>query len=203
MGVVPALNKLVGRAEYFNERHGIVTGDRQPAAPIGTVGSKRPDDDEAPGADGSEDSLGIGSAVLGFSQEMKSCAVMPQIIRLRRLPSGHVCRRPVYFRASCAEPCPRCSKRISGKVKYRDSLRSLVKKSVNQPRCATANIDNGCVDIHTGCSNEIKGNFRALLEPTDVALAPGPVDVLPMGLPLDAAHVLFTGAKNTLLTPIW
>ena len=77
MGVTPAFNKLVRRAEYFGERQGIVTGDRQPAAPFGAVGSERPDDDEAPGADGSENSLGIGSAILGFSQEMKSCTVMP------------------------------------------------------------------------------------------------------------------------------
>ena len=49
MGVAPAFNKLVRRAEYFYERHGIVMGDRQPAAPFGAVGSERPDDDEAPG----------------------------------------------------------------------------------------------------------------------------------------------------------
>ena len=77
MGVAPAFNKLVRRAEYFYERHGIVTGDGQPAAPFGPVGSERPDDDEASGADGSEDSLGIGCAVLGLGQEMKSCAIVP------------------------------------------------------------------------------------------------------------------------------
>jgi len=52
MGVIAALNQLKRVAEYFTERGGIVTDDRQPTAPFGTIRSECPDDNMAAGAHG-------------------------------------------------------------------------------------------------------------------------------------------------------
>jgi hypothetical protein len=142
MSLISAFNQLERRAEYFAERSGIVTDDRQAAAPFGTIRSERPDDDVATGTHGSQDPLGIGGPILRISQEMKSCAVVPYVVGLGWFPGRHVRCHPVYFRASRAEPCLRCCERLFGKVENGDSLKSLVQKSIDQPRCATANIND-------------------------------------------------------------
>ena len=64
--------------------------DRQAAATLWTVECKRADDNVPSWSHGFSDDFGIRGAVVRISQKVERCAVMLDIIMLRRLPRRHI-----------------------------------------------------------------------------------------------------------------
>src|SRR5258705_11475589 len=89
---------------------------RQAAASLWTVRSERAYNDVSPSLDCLFEPIGI-SGLIGFlGEEMERGPVVPQIVRLRRLPLCHVCDHPLDVGGGVAETLPSRSKRDSCKI---------------------------------------------------------------------------------------
>ena len=132
MSMGPALRQIERRSEYFADRGGVVTDNRQAAATFGTVQRERPNNYVAAGAHGSQNSFGIGSTVLRISQKMKRGAVVPHVVCLAWFPGGHIGGNPLDLCALRAtEPSLRCFEGLFRKIKDRDGAIAFVQKRIN------------------------------------------------------------------------
>ena len=75
-----ALRQNERRSEYFADRDGVVTDNRQSAATFGAVQGERPDNYVATRTHGSQNSFGVVSTVFAISQRMKCGAVVPYVV---------------------------------------------------------------------------------------------------------------------------
>ena len=71
---------------------------------------------------------------------MKDCAVMPYVVSLGRVPGGNVSDYPSHFSASRTELGLRYCDRLIRKIEDSDGLKTCIQESVDQSRCATADI---------------------------------------------------------------
>src|SRR5579872_3094014 len=87
------------------------------------------------------------------------------------------------------EPVPCRCQRSLGNIKNSDRAKAIGKERVGHSRRAAANIDNRCVGADAGRTNEVERNRWSFLEPTDLTLTLGLVNVLPVVLSVKHAHI--------------
>jgi hypothetical protein len=188
MGLVAAFHEREAGTEQRSQRGGVVAHDRQPAAPLRAVRRESPDDDMAARTHGLPEARRIGGAIRRVGEEMQRGAIVPDVVGLRRPPRGDVGGDPLRLRAGRAEPRLRGRERVRGEVEHRDGAEPALEQGVDQPRRPAADVDDRGLGRDPGGADEIERDGRALLEPADLALALGPVDVLPVGMTIGAAH---------------
>src|SRR5207244_523361 len=90
--------------ERAAKRRRVVADHRQPAAALRPVRRKGPDNDMAAWDERPHQTIHIGAAVLRYGQKMKSGAVVPEIIMVRRFPARHVGSDPLHLRRARSKP---------------------------------------------------------------------------------------------------
>jgi len=106
MVVSSGIGQDEGASEDPGQSIGIMAHDRQAAASLRTVRSERAYNDVSPSLDCLFEPIGI-SGLIGFlGEEMERGPVVPQIVRLRRLPLCHVLRSPIGRRRRCSRDAP-------------------------------------------------------------------------------------------------
>lgn len=127
----------IDQFEGWSERRGklirIVAHDRQPAAPFGAVRSESRDDHMTTGTDGLLQATDVRIAVGRLSQKVKSGAIVPEVIRARRLPTGDVRDDLVDPVSAPAEPLFCLLESFCGKVEYCYPAETLREQAINQP----------------------------------------------------------------------
>src|SRR5512136_2616082 len=107
---------------------------------------------------------------------------MPDIIGLRWLPRRNIRDYPLYVCTSRAKSSLRCCKCLFRKIENGDGFKTLIKKCIDQPRYAPADIDDRRGSVHASCPNKIEGNVGFLLKPTDDVFVLGRVNIFPVCL---------------------
>src|SRR5579863_976697 len=88
-----------------------------------------------------------------------------------------------------AEPVTCRCQRSLGNIKDRDRAKAIGKERIGQAGRAAANFDNRCVGTDAGRSNDVERNRWSFLEPTDVTLTLGLINVLPVALSVKHTHI--------------
>jgi hypothetical protein len=132
MIVPPRIDQFELGSEGGGNGFRIVAHDRQPAAPFRTIRSERRDDHVTSCADRFLQADDVCIAVGGLCEKMEGGAIVPQVIRARRLPARHICSDPVNSVRAPPEPLFRLLEGVCGKVEYRYSAESLFKEAINK-----------------------------------------------------------------------
>jgi hypothetical protein len=132
MIVPPGIDQVKLGSQRGGNGFRIVAHDRQPAAPFGAVRSEGCDDHVTTGPHGLFQPSHVCIAVRRLRQKMEGGAIVPEVIRVRRLPGGDVRDDPVDSVSATAEPLLRFLESLCGKVEYRYPAESLLKEAINK-----------------------------------------------------------------------
>ena len=110
----------------------VMAHDRQATASFRTVRSERTDDHVPPRFNRLLDSINIGGLIGVIGQKMEGGPIVPQIIRLRRLPFRDVGDDPLDLGAPIAETLSGCRKGGSGKVENGEPVKFSGQKIVDK-----------------------------------------------------------------------
>jgi hypothetical protein len=91
-------------SQFAGQTGGIVAGHRQSAALLRAIDGKGPNDRMATGRDGFFQMPDIGGAVGWIDEKMEGRPIMLDMVRLRRVPSGHVGYDPLHLACALTEP---------------------------------------------------------------------------------------------------
>src|SRR3974377_288407 len=142
MGMIAAFNEFERGAQYLTERSFIMPNNRQTAASFRAIQSECTYDNVAAQAHRFSDAFGVCSLVVRFSQEMKRCTVVPDIISLAGLPCRNICDDPFDMTGTRAKPSPRCWERLFPQMEHCDGVEAFIDQGIDQPGCAAADINN-------------------------------------------------------------
>ena len=106
MSMGTALRQIERSSEYFADRGGVITDNRQAVATFGTDQRERPNNYVATRTHGAQNSFGVGSAILRISQKMERGAVVPHVVGLPSLLPG----AKLIFQC-CGQPVNRARRR--------------------------------------------------------------------------------------------
>jgi hypothetical protein len=104
MLVQSGMHQLEPVPERLPEARGIVTHDRQTAAPFRAIQRESADDGVAADLQGSPKARDVTGTVARFDEEVKRRPVVPDVVGLRRLPTRRVGNDPADLRGSILKP---------------------------------------------------------------------------------------------------
>ena len=133
MIVATAVDQLETCSEKISQTVRTVTRDRQATALRRPVWGERPHNQMAAEFQTALHPFDIGCLLSLISQEMKGCAIVPDVVSQRWLPKGGVSGNPLYLITFGAESLSRRIQCGFREIEHRYIAKSFGKKAIDQP----------------------------------------------------------------------
>jgi hypothetical protein len=183
-----ASHKLKLRTEMPRELAGVVSFDRQAAAPLGTSRAKRRYDDMSPDPQSPSNRFQVGLSIRLFRQEVKHGPVVPHVDFLRQAQGSHIRNKPSHLSATISHARPSHTDGGLGDVRHDHTAVALIQKPIDKKRRSSPDIDDLAVLRRRNCADQFRSSRRFPLKPAELVGRPCHPHLLPVQSRITHGH---------------